>query len=819
MTIRHAVLSMLFAWVTLLSSHSALAQYIQQGPKLVGSGALASARQGSSVALSADGNTAIVGGDFSDGGTGAAWIWNRNRGVWTESAKLVGWDAVGSAWQGYSVAISADGNTAVVGGTFDNNYLGAIWVWTRNGDSWTQQGSKLVGSGSTAQAQQQGYSVSVSADGNTVIAGAPGSGAAWIWTRSGGVWTQQGSRLVGSGALGQGRQGNSVSLSADGNTAMVGGPADNTLVFDQGSFPTQVTRGAVWVWTRSGGVWTQQGEKLFSTGATLPSLQGYSVSLASDGNTAIVGDPSLGGGARVWSRNREVWTQQGATLTFAGGASQGSSVALSADGNTAMIGGPSGAGAAWVWIRNGDVWTRQTSKLIGVGAYSRYGDVPQAGALQGFSVALSADGNTAIVGGPTDDLSEIAYTNIGIDAPAGAGAAWVWTRSGGDWEQQGPKLVGSIVGRSQQGSSVALSADGNTAIVGGPYDHGTNGAAWVWTRSSGVWTQSAKLVGSDAIGNAFQGNSVAISADGNTAIVGGMLDNADAGAAWVWTRSGGVWTQQGPKLVGAGAEGFGARQGSSVALSADGNTAIVGGVTDQWFGNLGEDPEVGVGAAWVWTRSGGAWTQQGAKLVGSGGYFSFYGVGQGYSVALSADGNTALVGANGDDAVWVWTRSGEVWSQQGPKISGSFIGRCVALSADGNTAALCGGFILTRSGGVWTNHVSLGVNALANRGQGFFVSLSADGNTAVVGNPSDEPGGAWVWNRSGGVWTLRGSKLVGTGAVPASRQGSSVAISFDGSTILLGGPKDDNLVGAAWVFAGTPGDVVTSPPRQRAIRH
>src|SRR5262249_21970007 len=79
------------------------------------------------------------------------------------------------------------------------------------------------------------------------------------------------------------------------------------------------------------------------------------------------------------------------------------------------------------------------------------------------------------------------------------------------------------------------------------------------------------------------------SADGNTAIVGGSADNAATGAAWVFTRSGGIWTQQGDKLVGTGGVGIGG-QGRSVALSADGNTAIVGGSFDNGL----------VGAAWVY---------------------------------------------------------------------------------------------------------------------------------------------------------------------------------------------------------------------------
>jgi hypothetical protein len=161
---------------------------------------------------------------------------------------------------------------------------------------------------------------------------------------------------------------------------------------------------------------------------------------------------------------------------------------------------------------------------------------------------------------------------------------------------RGAKLVGTgASGAAQQGQSVALSADGNTAIVGGLSDDSYAGAAWLFTRSGGVWAQQgSKLVGSGASGAASQGQSVALSADGNTAIVGGNGDSSYAGATWVWIRSNGAWTQQGDKLFGTGATGN-AAQGFSVALSADGNTAIVGGPNDNNY----------AGAAWVFTRSGG----------------------------------------------------------------------------------------------------------------------------------------------------------------------------------------------------------------------
>jgi hypothetical protein len=335
---------------------------------------------------------------------------------------------------------------------------------------------------------------------------------------------------------------------------------------------------------------------------------------------------------------------------------------------------------------------------------------------QGASVAVSADGDTAIVGGWHDNSS--------------AGAAWVFTRSGEVWTQQGGKLVGTgAVGVADQGYSVALSADGDTAIVGGPLDNYNSqqpwnaGAAWVFTRSGGVWSQQGgKLVGTGVVGGAGQGQSVALSADGDTAIVGGPLDNSDAGAAWVFTRSGGVWKQQGGKLVGTGAGGNPAR-GASVALCADGETAIVGGSADQSVKGAT------IGATWVFTRSGGVWKQQGAKLVGTGAVPETW---QGYSVSLSGDGGAAIVGGPGDNdytgAAWVFVQPLEVspyagivasGTKGGPFSPSSFVYKLRATSGSVNytitgapvwlTASSTSGTLTT----AWTT-ITFTINASAN---------------------------------------------------------------------------------------------------------
>jgi hypothetical protein len=131
--------------------------------------------------------------------------------------------------QGGAVALSADGNTAIVGGRTEG-----VWIFTRNGDVWTQQGGKLVGAGEAAggfKGVGQGTSVALSADGNTVIFGGDRDdsriGAAWIFTRSGNLWSQKGNKLVGKGAASAPSQGYSVAMSPDGSTAIVGGPDDS----------------------------------------------------------------------------------------------------------------------------------------------------------------------------------------------------------------------------------------------------------------------------------------------------------------------------------------------------------------------------------------------------------------------------------------------------------------------------------------------------------------------------------------------------------------------------------------------------------------
>jgi FG-GAP repeat len=360
----------------------------------------------------------------------------------------------------------------------------------------------------------------------------------------------------------------------------------------------------------------------------------------------------------------------------------------------------------------------------------------------GISVALSATGDTALVGASRD--------------AGGIGAGWSFRRSGGSWRQESRKLAPpNTFENAGFGLRVALSADGKTALIGGPLDNEGFGAAWVFTRSGSAWRLQAKLkAGHEARPSSF-GESVALSADGSTAIVGAPTGGLGAGGVWVFTRTGSGWVHQGPKLTARGEVGPG-RFGVSVALSSSGRTAIVGAPLD----------DNSVGAVYVFTRTGSGWRQQRSKLtIGNATNQAQFGT----SVALSADGTTALVGAPVDDedvgTAWAFTRSGSAW------------GNRRELSPPGKPGPVQ---------------------------FGDSVALSGRGDTALVGGANDNgdvgTGGVWVFARKGTSWSRQGDAIRGRNERGRGGFGSSVAVSRNGTVALVGGYNDDNGTGAVWTY-------------------
>ncbi len=396
----------------------------------------------------------------------------------------------------------------------------------------------------------------------------------------------------------------------------------------------------------------------------------------------------------------------------------------------------------------------------------------------GGSAAISADGTTALVGA--------------FDDASGAGAAYVFTRAGSAWALQA-KLTAPTTGASRAigtdvefGGAVALSADGNTAMIGGFGDNSDTGAAWVYTRGLSGWTLQQKLIAPTAgtdreLAPGEFGSRISLNAAGTTALIAGVEDHAFTGAAWTYTRPSATatsWTEQ-HKLTapttGADHEVGAGDFGSATWLSPDGLTAVIGGDGDGGS----------VGAAWVFGNSGGTWTEQTKLVPPTTGPDA--GVGTptfGSAVSLSDDAGTALIGGQSDNqrgAAWVFTRTtATAWSER------------AKLTAPTSGAA-------------------------AEVGQGFLgasVALSSDATTAVVGAPFDNSavGAAYAFAGSGGTWTLHGKLTAPAGSdaeFGSAVFGDRLALSDDATTLLVTGQSDDNLAGAAWSYVATTPPVVS----------
>jgi hypothetical protein len=388
----------------------------------------------------------------------------------------------------------------------------------------------------------------------------------------------------------RGRFGSDVAISGDGTLALVGAPDEDGGV------------GAVWTFTRSQSGWSEQGPELTVPTADSeaggctdetsgeeeeaeegeevgeepgeeeveqphPCNFGRSVALSEDGSTAVVGVPRENGNSgAVWiyTRSGSSWTQPTELGSPEPGLNRrfGVSVAVSAGGTTIAVGAPRLRGRVWVFRRSGSSWVPIGGGIAGTGEEGE--------GFFGHSVALSGDGETLVAGAPSDDEKQ--------------GAAWIFTRSGSGWAQQGSKITGAgESGEGRFGSSVALSADGNTALVGAHGNDEGSGAVWAYDETDAGWVQQGPALnagGQDA--EAF-GDSVALSADGATALVGANDAEENRGAAWIYERTSGGWQEQAKLATGSTEQGMG-RFGSSVALSAEGQWLLVGGAFDQRLG-------------------------------------------------------------------------------------------------------------------------------------------------------------------------------------------------------------------------------------------
>ncbi|MBZ5642441.1 MAG: FG-GAP repeat protein [Acidobacteriia bacterium] len=435
----------------------------------------------------------------------------------------------------------------------------------------------------------------------------------------------------------------------------------------------------------------------------------------------------------------------------------GSAVAISADGNTMAVASTQensaakgingnqsdvsaiGAGAVYVFVRNTTGWVQQ--------AYVKSSNSKTKDQF-GSSLALSNDGNTLAVGAAGEASSAAGVDGDQKDASMpGAGAVYVFTRTGDKWAQQayvkasntGEKAVGD-----QFGYSIALSGDGNTlatgaigessaamGINGNQADNSADGsgAVYVYARNGSTWSQQAyvKPWNTTVRGGLF-GYSVALSGNGNTLAAGAYDEDRGRGAAYIFTRNGTTWMQQN-RLTSINAE-QGDSLGCSMAISEDGNTVVAGafdedsllrGIQPPTEGSNDATSDVSTGAAYVFVHNGNAWSQQAfIKATNTRLNDQFA-----WALTLSRDGNTLAVGAHLEDsgssalngnqedstaedsgAVYVYARTGAAWAPVSyvkapiPRSAAEF-GISLALSGDGKELVV--GAFKDSGGGIGIN--------------------------------------------------------------------------------------------------------------------
>ena len=366
--------------------------------KIVDSSGLASDQLGKAVAISADAATFIA--------TKNQWVfcYVKSAGQWVLQGQFRATDA--SIGYISSVALSADGNTAVIGyyAANDGTNFGVAYVFTRSGSSWTQQG-KL--SASDGAATHFGLSVAISADGNTVACGAYQSdvggqtdaGAVYVYARSGSQWSEQ-QKIQNATPEAFEYFGYAVSLSASGDVLGIGAYGADVS--------TNQNQGRVYVFRRSGGTWAQDVSLTASDGAANNNL-GKSVSVSASGDAVVAGAPqatisgeALRGAAYIYRKSGTAWTEFDKLFSNPGDLYFGTELKISADGKTILATSPNAtvnsiasAGKVYVFEYEQAAW-RETNQV-----YAQDTATDDSGF--GDSLALSPNAHVAVCGAPNFD--------------------------------------------------------------------------------------------------------------------------------------------------------------------------------------------------------------------------------------------------------------------------------------------------------------------------------------------------------------------------------------------------------------------------------
>lgn len=445
--------------------------------------------------------------------------------------------------------------------------------------------------------------------------------------------------------------GGSIAISADGNTLAVGAIGESSAAIGVGGNENDNSAGAagaVYIFVRSGNTWSQQAY-IKASNTDSGDVFATSLALSSDGNTLAVG-------------------------------------ASGEDANPSALGGQnnntfSSAGAVYVFMRTGNQWAQQ--------AYLKASNA-NAGDQFGHALALSDNGNTLAVGAFAEQSNATGINPFGSPLPPQtgqynnsavlAGAVYVFIRTAGVWSQQAYIKASNTDAQDQFGYSLALSGDGSCLAVGAYGEDSSaigiantnqddnsrlqSGAVYIFIRTANLWYQQAYIKASKPDKDDVFGRSLALANDGNTLVVSAFLEDSnatgvdgnqtdnsatDAGAVYVFTRSGVNWSQQ--AYLKASNTDVGDNFGYSLALSGNGNVLAIGAYKEssgatgingyQFINNVPS-----AGAAYLFARSATSWLQQDyikASNTDAGDLFA-------YALVLSDDASTLTVGAQWENS-------------------------------------------------------------------------------------------------------------------------------------------------------------------------
>ena len=813
----------------------------EQTAKLTASVPAPGDKFGYSVAV--DGDTVVVGAyqhditddqDITSGDAGAAYVFTEVDGVWSEPVELTASVPAPGDYFGYSVAV--DGDVVVVGASTGDRTdtggntitdSGAAYVFTKVSGVWSQA-AKLTASDGAANDE---FGVSVAIEGDTVVVGAhkhdansnSAAGASYIFTKSATGWANdpginyrtETARLTAPDGAANDEFGISVAVHGDeeNRDTVVVGAHQHDITDDQGI--TSGDAGAAYVFKGDpySGKWSHAAKLTASDAA--PGDE-FGISVAVHGSTVVVGAYLYNradgvvpdsGSTYVFARDSDtgVWSQ---TLNLAAPKPNqhdrfGYSVAV--DAGTLLAGAPQddeNPGFAYAMDISDAEWADFVPAELTLSDDDKYvyraldltNDQEYAFRLRSVNAAANSPSGETVAATPM--LAKPGKTE-GLSPQAGdrrVTLSWDDPRDSSiDGYQvlmppEQTKLTAGSDGEESGRFGESVAVDGDTVVVGA-YQHditdnqnitsGDAGAAYVFTEVDGVWSQAAKLTASvPATGDKF-GYSVAV--DGDTVVVGAYqhditddqgITSGDAGAAYVFTEVDGVWSE--PVKLTASVPAPGDYFGYSVAV--DGDTVVVGARGDQ-------DK---TGAAYVFTKVDGVWSQAAKLTASGGGAFDYFG----HSVAV--DGETIVIGARGHSsspgAAYVFTEPSNGW------------GHWSNLNAGGKADLTA---TLTASN--------------ADDDDQFGQSVAMDGATVVVGAKQDDEtkGSAYVFTKpTGDNWAdnTETARLAASDRGASDSFGASVAIR--GSTIVVGAYyadidecdeseddcDDDPRSGAAYLF-------------------